>query len=135
MTPQEAFDRAYLGVMKQGALAKSGRVCVYYNSDNGARCGIGHVVTLECAKQLTDGWVEDIDSALIDRREDGELDSSYATNGARMAREELAGLDVDWLAGLQASHDGAGNLEEYDRSMREFADREGLTVPSLEVEP
>lgn len=46
MTPQEIFNKAYVGVVKQGAqcLDEEQCECVYLNKDNGHMCALGHVM-------------------------------------------------------------------------------------------
>ena len=49
---QHLFDKACLGVIRQGRPAMSGQVCAYLN-DEGLRCAVGHLLPRYKAEWLT----------------------------------------------------------------------------------
>lgn len=43
LTRQEMFDKAYIGVVKQGRKSSSNKGCLYLNPKTGDRCAVGHI--------------------------------------------------------------------------------------------
>lgn len=117
MTPQEAFDTAVLGTIRQGRGSYSFGSCRYRGPD-GARCAIGHLIP--------------------DRLYDPEME--YTSAGGALANwpdlaEHFKDVPGELLDSLQGAHDGACHADDFVsdfiRQTREIADEYHLTYPDL----
>ena len=54
MTPQEMFDKAYLGVIAQGCKSEKTNGECAYRGQNGSKCGIGHLIPDDLARAWDD---------------------------------------------------------------------------------
>ena len=145
MNAQEIFDRAYLGVMRQGHLGVNYDGSCCYADKGKAMCGVGHVLGDEWASK----WEALSGLAVADiADEDDILPDEYA----RCAPDGLED-HLGFLCAIQDAHDTAFALTRqklvkeghhqrvaYDRAvveglplfeeaMRALAVRHGLTVP------
>lgn len=112
---QEAFNKAYLGVVRQGGIARMSEVggCCYQTSDR-KRCAIGHLLSDE---QLASVHSEGLNTQTISNLVDtGVLDKSF---GDKFFRK------------LQRAHDHAMSLDDFKESMRRLAADYNLTMPEL----
>lgn len=133
MTRQEMFNKAYLGVIKQGDPAvqshpnTDGLMCSYLAPD-GRKCAVGHLMTEEELKVMGafKGGVQDLADDWADC----------------LPRPEwlMGDKNLDFLSHLQDTHDnlmgydGAEFVENYKYDMAKFASFYDLTVPELEQE-
>ena len=100
MTEAEMWQKAFDGVIGQGALAKDSEICYYRMSDDGGRilkCGVGHLIDDAEAERL--GF-----SAIWDAIPNGET-PSWMTPHKR------------FLSDIREAHDGAENLDEFREKM------------------
>lgn len=112
MTRQEMFNKAYLGVMRQGALCKDADgMCAY--ASNGRRCGVGHLLSEEQLRLI----------AL--RPKLNTTPVSWLASAEVLPPE----FDLDFAEELQRMHDLALTLEEFIMNMRRLALIVGLYVP------
>lgn len=133
MTRQEMFNKAYLGVIKQGGPAvqsnpnTEGLMCSYLAPD-GRKCAVGHLMTEEELKVMGrfKGGVQDLADDWAD---------------CLPYPEWLFGNEnLDFLNHLQDTHDnlmdydGAEFVDVYKYNMAKFAAFYNLTVPELEQE-
>jgi hypothetical protein len=135
MTLQEMFNKAYLGVIKQGGPAAQrnpgtgGLQCSYLTS-NGLKCNVGHLMSEEQLAAMG-GFMGGVESLHTDWR----YTTSLPVPEWLMERE-----DRDFLAGLQDVHDnlmhysGEEFVNYFKHDMAKFAYRYNLTVPELEQE-
>lgn len=127
MTPQEIFNKAFTGVVKQngpsvrpGTSLKNSTVCAY-RGENGFACGVGHLVDDETARE----W--DMIGSISDVFRDLEDDLPPWVIDNIMLLEEI-----------QTAHDRAYEETRNDDDfiptfvswMRAIATRQHLTVPS-----
>lgn len=159
MTPQEMFNRAYLGVIAQGrpSVTSTG-TCCYYDSDGGipsddsnvAMCGIGHVL----GKELAFDWAAQLRGSLDDIRAscinvDEELDQhtfkeevpDYIRDNWDLAEQlqcahDSAANDVGIIAGPFSTtdwpeHMPTGFIPIFKMSMELIAKHHQLTIPAL----
>lgn len=131
MTRQEMFDKAYLGVIKQGGPAvqpnhnTGGSMCSYLTPD-GRMCAVGHLMTDEELKVM--GIFK---GGVFDLRDEWGEDAP-----AWMQEQD----DRDFLAAMQDAHDNLMGYEgrefvtNYMHDMEKVAAFYNLTVPELEQE-
>lgn len=105
VSKQEAFDRAYRGVLKQGRLSTNRmtwRSHYTFPEKRNVHCGIGHVFV----DHLTSEWDQG-DTSIF----------ALVWKGIIDADED----SVAFLESLQQQHDGASDMEDYKIKMEEFA--------------
>ncbi len=129
MNKQEAFDKAWRGVVKQGRKSRdersgNGECCYKLVDGNGAelRCAVGHLLTDEQLVQL------------------GGQNPSARALAAIFASPIVEGVDRReeqyFLHELQKCHDNVGHLagpqfiKEFKERMTDLAADCGLTVPA-----
>ncbi len=135
MTRQEMFDKAYLGVIKQGGPAVQssrgtvGLSCSYLSRDTGRKCAVGQLLTdLELIE--VGGFVGGV----------GNLEADWPSLTILPKPEWLNYDNLSFLEEMQQVHDnqyhtdGDGYLGYFKGSMQDFAVRWELTVPELEQE-
>jgi hypothetical protein len=144
-TQQQLFDKAYLGVMKQGMPTwgknryNDPEIMCVYTDDAGNHCGIGHCMTPE--------QQESINNTAFNAR-----GIRLLINNVPEMREYFGNENIEFVSDLQKAHDNAAgecpsiNLDEgdtmetinsqfielFDIGMREFATLHLLTVPHFE---
>ncbi len=121
MNKQEIFDKAYVGIMTQGRRAfdvAEGKC--QYKDESGHKCAIGHC--------LPDGHEAFGSTAGI-----WHLLEQYPDLNAHLGIKGHE--DKMFLSNLQSAHDNAivddRFTGDYAASMRNIANRHGLTVPKL----
>lgn len=120
MTEQELFDTAFAGILKQRAYAYRDHMCRYFDTHTGNRCHIGLLFTPEEAQVL---------------------EERYGGQGAYFA-VRLTPLQphTEFLRRLQQVHDELAEMDNpfdlarYHAAMCVFAQRHGLTLPTLPKE-
>jgi len=127
MTPQEIFDKAYLGLKAQGRQSKSkGEACAY-RGHQGACCGVGFLVT-------------DATAMAWDKRSDASI-YSILRDDAREGKGPIEGVE-DWmrknpelLEHIQDAHDGArewgSEVFGFEAKFARVAAKFNLTVPQV----
>jgi hypothetical protein len=133
MTRQEMFNKACLGVIKQGGPSvqtnpnTEGLMCSYL-APSGSKCAVGHLMTEEELKVMGrfKGAVQDLAEGWAD---------------CLPFPEWLVGDEnLDFLSHLQDTHDnlmdfeGAVFVSHFKSDMAKFAAFYSLTVPELEQE-
>lgn len=120
MTPQEMFDKAYIGVVKQGCKSTNfGGGCLYRGVNN-TKCGIGFLIPDDIAR----AW---------DKRRNNEITKIKSTK-----RYPVPKFIVDniLLAGaIQRAHDGAHRfsfIRDFKKNMQRVANAYNLTIPNVE---
>lgn len=119
MDMQQAFDKAYLGVLKQGGISRDGYDTCVYRIQKGKRlmkCGIGHLI----AKKDYTPAMEKKDVEGLSKRE--------------LLPPHLNRLSLEFLMDLQTAHDAVLTvsktpLEDFKQKMRVLAAKYNLTVP------
>lgn len=109
MDMQEAFEKAYLGVLRQGKLAK-GAYQICYRMADGAKCALGHLMSDEDLAKL-----------------DAFRLNSEAFHNVR--DYVMLDLDLDFLIDLQCAHDRAKSLEDFSDRMKRVAEYFRLEMP------
>jgi hypothetical protein len=128
MTPQEIFDKAYIGVMKQGRASVKPRaggenvmVCAYRGED-GTACGVGHTVDDETAREWDMiGAIDDVIAQL-----DDDLPSWVLNNAGLLQRIQHAHDFAETEA-----RDGSSFINHFEEKMRLVAQNHILTVPEV----
>ncbi len=131
LTEQEAFDKAYLGVIAQGgpAVEMMGGSCKYITNDGSRSCGIGHIMDPTLRDSMTY--------------------MTYANVGS-LSDKVRPDLPIDFMESLQKAHDlsvldtwpnsKSGPLKPaYDRAfldifkmrMSQVATEYGLEIPNV----
>jgi hypothetical protein len=124
MEAQELFDKAYLGVIKQGkpAVNKNGN-CLYYVSKN-LHCGVGHCLTEEAQKAF-------------DRQHDSSINGILTKNKSKYI-EPWMHEHKNLLIDIQTAHDNAYGTNYHDalsfigvfkKNMKKLAKLYELKVP------
>lgn len=131
MTPQEIFDKAYIGVMKQGvasvkpsAIFNNFTCCAYRGLNGKTACGVGHLIDDETARE----W--DMIGSIIDviyTLEEDDLPPWVVPN-------------KNLLEDIQMSHDDAHHcgsdtdpfLTRFHSNMKEAAEKHSLIIPKFE---
>ena len=113
MTKQEIFDKAYLGVLRQGGLATAPSGGCFYSLD-GKFCAAGQLMTPEQGDQLVGLG---LNSAPFDR----------ANRALHLLPTEL----VPFVEQLQVAHDTVLTLDSFAKKMKIIALENDLTVPEF----
>lgn len=119
MNMQQAFNKAYLGVIKQGYIARDDYGTCAYRYQSGRKllkCGIGHLL----AKKDYNPEMERKEVRILADRE--------------LLPPNLNRLPTEFLADLQDAHDNVSpvsktQMEDFKKNMRVVADKYDLTVP------
>lgn len=108
MDRQEAFNKAYLGVMKQGKLALDNEFCKYAFIEDGNQisCALGH-----CA--------EDFENALSWERK------KYSPSVV----SDILNLDFLFTVKLRLAHDSSITLGDFKSKMQSLAIEFKLEIP------
>lgn len=117
MTRQEMFNKAYFGVIHQGAKSVRADERCAYRGLNGLKCGVGHLIDDATAKR----WDKRESSAIIEILDNKKL----------KVPEWMVG-NKDFLSSLQWAHDEAwaeNFLAEFKGDMKDVAKKYHLTVP------
>lgn len=147
---QYYFDRAWHGVVKQGrpAMIVGGR-CTYFDSENGCRCAVGHMVTPAKAALLEDQFGGMSLAQIISRESRKETWADIlprelvklATHGAAGDPLYSTAYALSALQSIQSAHDMTASACRHDKThdsfvadykmrMRRVAERFGLKVPA-----
>lgn len=120
MTPQEMFDKAYIGVVKQGCKStNSGGGCAYRGVAD-TKCGIGFLIPDDIAR----AW---------DRRADNSIESIKHTE--RYPIPKFIADNILLASEIQAAHDGASKSHficDFKERMQWVANAYNLTIPNVE---
>jgi hypothetical protein len=130
MTPQEIFDKAYIGVMKQGRASvkpSSGSiksmVCAYRGNDSTA-CGVGHLVDDETAREWDMiGAIDDVIAQL-----DDDLPPWVLNNVRLLQRIQYA---HDFAEADNRTGSDKGFTKIFEEKMQLVAQNHILTVPEI----
>lgn len=113
MTKQEIFDKAYLGVLRQGGLATAPSGGCFYSLD-GKFCAVGQLMTPEQRDQLVGLG---LNFATFDR----------VNRKLNLLPSEL----VPFVLRLQGAHDNAVSLDAFAENMKIIALEHDLKVPEF----
>ncbi len=115
MTRQEMFDKAYLGMLKQGGLAQGKEgLCYYTNPTTGRHCAVGLMLDEQTLAQL-------------------QLDGRNLSKVTKITKYLPEGFDVEFAQTLQEAHDqarGPDDLPNFIYAMEQIATLYGLAIPS-----
>lgn len=123
MTPQEIFDKAYIGVVTQGQPSvKVGKGCVY-RGENGNKCAIGHL----------------IDDATAKRWDKYEMSGIGSVSIRAKIKPDWLDANIKLLENIQAAHDNTylqewqetDFVEDYKKQMGYIARENNLTIPEM----
>lgn len=122
MTPQEMFDKAYLGVIQQGRKSEKttgyGHTCAYRGL-HGAKCGIGHLIPNDLAK----AWDQRTNTSIFRiKATKAHPIPDFITNNKMLA------------GAIQEAHDRSESqnfIEEFKYRMAWVAENFKLTIPQL----
>ena len=122
MTPQELFDKAYIGVVKQGVPSRSESGGCFYRGPNGSKCAVGFLIDDETAEEWEGFGVW------------------YVLRGAPNLPAWFV-ENADLLEVMQKAHDDSGLgdftfvpekfLPDFKARMHEIAQSYSLTVPEV----
>lgn len=137
MTPQEMFNKAYIGVVKQGCAGSLNGVCVYRVASTGNMCAFGHVIKGVVPEDSPLWEAKGSVKVLLSRRYDPAVTPiQFVYNSAELY--SLAGV-------IQDAHDEADEQEAYETSslnpvsfvaifkskMEEVAEDYALAIPEV----
>lgn len=114
MTPQEAFNAAYLGLKSQGfekSYNPEGGVC-RYRTNHGLKCAVGHCIPDELYEESFESKSAGHVKEILDRKSPLFCDIEY-----------------NFLKQLQKCHDNANDSAEMQVRFKDFARRNDLTIP------
>lgn len=116
MTPQEIFNKAYLGVLRQGKLSQDVEGVCLYRAPRGLKCAVGHL--------LTDAEAEGLD----DRNSPlGTVSLMRSSRASQLPGYFKANLDL--LQDLQEAHDGSYSIAHFRDRCALVAEDHKLEVP------
>lgn len=120
MNYQEAFNKAYLGVIQQGRKSGHGQSCLY--RDGTAKCGIGHLIPDEHYKEDFESW------GVTFNVENESMGEALEAGGFPDAANHL-----EFLSALQAAHDFSDYpfINQFKVKMRVLAQIYHLTIPEV----
>lgn len=131
ITLQEAFDKAYLGVMTQGGPDQDAGGACMYRTPEGLSCGVGHLLPDDETRMLWDRKCIAM-SDLVDKPDHLRSQAPF------LEKAGLMHLGVEFLYALQNAHDEAqyqervhkaSFLDDFHKRMVEVAQISGLTLP------
>ncbi len=137
MNKQEIFDKAYIGIIKQGKPSMTPLGTCKYETKDGSRCAVGMLIDEAELRKSMDSFepsgISDIIHKVTD--EDGDSVSDLKLPAWIINENEL-------LTDIQGAHDFAGRdiLEDKERSeflpefterMKKIALNYGLNVPEV----
>ena len=137
MNKQEIFNKAYIGIIKQGKPSMTHSGTCKYEAKDGSRCAVGMLIDEAELRKTMDSFeparIADIINKVTD--EDGDSVSELKLPAWVINENEL-------LTDIQGAHDFAGHdiLEDKERSeflpefikrMKKVALKYGLTVPEV----
>ena len=123
MTPQEMFDKAYLGVIAQGEKSTKPDGSCAYRGQNGSKCGIGHLIP----DDLAEAWDARTNSSI------GHIRSTKA-----YPIPEFIRTNIGLACAMQGAHDNCDQydhhafIKEFKYRMAQVAEDYKLTIPQLE---
>lgn len=112
LTEQEAFNKAFVGLYKQGFERSKDDVACRFRDPFGRKCAIGQLLTDEQYSVI------------------GENNSIYAP--LDFFPEVFGGLSEFFVGDLQYAHDSSDNPQEMEEKLRRVARQYDLTVPTRE---
>lgn len=124
MTPQEMFDKAYLGVIQQGSKSIKPNGGCAYRGQSGDKCGIGHLIPDDLAK----AW---------DRRSNSSISYIQPTKAYPIPDFILNNRAL--ACALQGAHDACDGFDhhafisDFKYRMALVARDYKLTIPQLET--
>jgi len=120
MTPQEMFDKAYIGVVKQGCKSTDVLGSCLYRGVNDTKCGIGFLIHDDIAK----AW---------DRRKNNEITKIKSTK--RYPVPKFIVDNISLAGAIQRAHDEAMDtdfIRDFKKNMKCVAIAYNLTIPNVE---
>lgn len=129
MNNQEAFNNAYIGVLRQNKIAFANGNCAYIDND-GCKCGIGQSIPKRLYRKAYES--NSITTLLAHKRlNSGKLMPKV---GQERLKKLFADCDLRFLGDLQSAHDSCASLGSRWRSqfidnMKALARQWNLTVP------
>jgi hypothetical protein len=114
MTQQEAFNKAYLGIIKQGGPAIIGTKSCRYRTIDGKKCGVGQLFPDSEYKEGFEGKRANLIAGFV---------------------PSLARLNPHFLTNLQGAHDGAAGgpreffITDFKQRMAYIAKQYKLEIP------
>lgn len=123
MTPQEMFDKAYLGVIAQREKSTKPDGSCAYRGQNGSKCGIGHLIP----DGLAEAW---------DRRTNSSI--SHIRDTKTYPIPDFIRNNRTLACALQSAHDNCSHydhnvfIKEFKYRMEQVANDYKLTIPQLE---
>ncbi len=123
MTPQEMFDKAYLGVIQQGSKSNNPDGSCAYRGQSGNKCGIGHLIPDDLAK----AWDKRTNSSILHIRATERFPiPDFIKKNMSLARDLQAAHDTC------ASYDHHAFLREFKHRMAQVAKDYKLTIPEID---
>ena len=113
MTPQEMFNKAYLGILDQGKQSRDGNFCKY-RGPNGLKCAVGHLIDDDIAL----AWDKRTFSSIMEIRET-----------KRFPIPEHIRENRVFLRQMQVAHDNTHSMKDFKVEMRKVASQYGLEIP------
>jgi hypothetical protein len=115
MTPQEIFNKAYLGLKVQGGRSLCSKGDCAYNGKNGTHCGVGFLVSPEVAAEWDTKEPSDIETLVL-----------WDHDGVEPWMKENLRL----LEDLQMAHDMCYDWTKFETVFANLAARFNLEVPA-----
>lgn len=120
MTPQEIFDTALNGVIKQGRKSVNQDGDCAYLSVEGMRCGVGHLVPEDVARSLDTFQSDTRIASILDRHQGRELVPAWMVQNRCLVED------------IQDAHDmaeaGPSFIDDFVARMKYVAQTRGLKI-------
>lgn len=124
MTPQEIFDKAYIGVVTQGRKSDKGHKGCSYLTEDGLKCGVGHLLDAETAK-IWDKYEDSSVGTIVMRDRPDSMVPSWMK-----VRSNL-----ELLNSIQRAHDNSNGDKDFvfrfKWEMDGIAKENNLTIPEM----
>jgi hypothetical protein len=115
MTPQEIFNKSYLGLKAQGGKSQSITGACAYNGKGGTHCGIGFLVPPEVGSE----W-DAMDNSSI----------TTVVYAGKSGTKPWMKENISLLEAIQKAHDNCIHWDAFEPSFKQIACRFNLEVPA-----
>ncbi len=133
LSKQELFDKAYVGVIKQGKPAYKidewDHVSCVYRKEDGLMCAVGHAMK-GILKEDHSAWDSDMNASRLSDCGDPEL-HAFLTGDTGHFADEIQGVHDTLAEAYNEDMDGDKFVAAYKDRLESIANYHSLSVPAL----
>lgn len=132
MTPQEAFNKAYVGVIEQGGPSVSSDGRCLYRATNGRKCGVGHLFDDDALAEAWDHHNLGIHAAVGDEKAPKWMREATMSQLLQEIQRSHDLASDDFRDQITGEVDDEAFLEKFKEHMVDVSKHFGLAIPQLE---